>query len=76
MTAYTDGYEAYSRHQMCSFLNGYAPANRIAGRTAIRLWHEPEDQGAALVQIARPHDAWRVEWVRGWDDARAEAAEQ
>lgn len=64
------GYAAYSARRGCALLQAFAPAERLEGKDAIRFWHGPEDQGTTAMQIQRPHDAWRTEWMRGWDRAR------
>lgn len=80
MTIPTDpaiaGYNAFFAHRRCALLQAYLPAETAEtaeGIRAIKLWHGPEDQGATAMQIQRPHDAWRVEWCKGWDRARKDA---
>lgn len=68
-----NGYAAYTAHRGCALLQAFAPAENLAGKDAIRYWHGPEDQGATAMQIHRPHDAWRVAWMKGWDQARRDA---
>lgn len=66
------GHTAFTTHRATPALQGFAPAENLDGKDAIRYHHPPEDQGATPMQIARPHDAWRQEWCRGWDRARAD----
>lgn len=66
------GYAAFNAHRNCAVLQAWAPAENLDGTAAIRYWHAPENQGDQLVQYARPHDAWRRDWMQGWDRARAD----
>jgi hypothetical protein len=66
------GYEAYTTHSQCALLNGYAPAHAIDAATAIKFHLPPEEQD--MIQMARPHSTDRVQWMRGWDRARADEA--
>lgn len=74
MTTYVDptlsGYAAFTDHRGCALLQAFAPAENLEGRDAIRYWHGPENQGETPMQIQRPHDAWRTEWMRGWERAK------
>lgn len=70
MSDYQAGFEAFSQHQNCALFEGFAPARTLEGEDAIRFHLPAEDQGTALIQMARPHDRWYQEWVRGWNDAR------
>lgn len=64
------GYAAFTAHRGCALLQAFAPAENLRGADAIRFWHGPEDQGTTAMQIQRPHDAWRAQWMREWDQAR------
>lgn len=68
---YDDGFRSYERHCCCHLYQAWMPAKTTSGWQAIKLWHPPENQGETKMQIARPHDDWRKEWVRGWEEARS-----
>lgn len=64
------GYEAFTAHSNCALYNGYVPARGLSGAEAIKFHLPPEAQDA--FQFARPHDEQRVQWMHGWDQARAD----
>lgn len=66
------GYTAFTHHRRCALLQGFAPAESLDGGQAIRYWHPPENQGATRMQIHRPHDPARAQWMKEWDRARAD----
>jgi len=66
------GREHFRRHRQCTLSQGHFPVENSPGWMAIRVWYPPEDQGATRMMLQRPHDAWRTQWVQGWDEAREE----
>ena len=62
----------FDHHRRCALLNAHAPAETLDGWDAIRFHFPPEDQGDMLIQVSRPHAAWRVAWVQGWEQRRNE----
>ena len=72
VTPADNGYTAFTHHRRCALLQAWCAAESMTGAEAIRHWHPPEDQGSTAMQIVRPHDAWRVQWAREWDQARAD----
>jgi len=69
MSARQAGAQAFKNHRNCGPFQGYAPAERLEGFVAIRFHLPPEEQ--ALLQMATPHSRGRLEWVAGWEEARA-----
>ena len=66
------GREHFERHRQCAILQAHFPVEVCDGWLAIKAWYPPEDQGPTKMMMQRPHDAWRTQWVQGWDAAREE----